>query len=65
MTQGREAFLSTLNPQLYTIPATSPATAGGVLFPRGFFWAVFGLLGCGCAPLVLVLSFTFLLRTKG
>ena len=42
MTQGREAFLSTLNPQLYTIPATSPATAGGVLFPRGFFWA-FGL----------------------
>ena len=46
MTQGREAFLSTLNPQLYTIPATFPRhRRGRSLSARiflGCFWA-FGL----------------------
>lgn len=47
MTQGREAVLSTLNPQLYTIPATSPATAGAFSFRADFFGLFLGFWAVG------------------
>ena len=60
MTQDREAFLSTLNLQLYTILATSPRYRRWRSLSARIFLAIFGLLGCWCAPLGLFFHFCLL-----